>query len=796
MVWTPHLCRVPREGGGIRYSLGHELVDAFLEFAWGRSRPNTVRAYAHDLKVFFSVVAKDPVEVTPADVMAFVSAQHRPRPGAENVVHLRDAGSGLSAATVMRRLAAVSAFYGYLLTRGDTAVVVNPVPRGLPARRNRRELRGAPLVRGVRRLPRILDPAEAAALLSALRTHRDRAIVEAMLLGGLRRNEALGLRLEDLRLGECRVFVAEGKGGHQRLVPMSPTFFTTAGGLLGVRAAPRRCDRPPLRRLEGPAPRRAALVRRPRRDHLGRTQTGGPGAWDLSRAPPHLPHPFTRGGHVARSAPGPGRTPLHRVDPGLLAPRRRLAGGRVPRGGRGARVPARPRGPRMSGARASNMVVLRTSGHNNLAVVEPARPGRAATWPDIAARAPQLASTMAKYLAQIAVSSRPGTVEAADLALRVFAGHLVDVDPPCVRVADVARDHIESFKLALAARPGRRGQASVGTIRHKLGLVRTFFERIIEWEYPDAPRRVPIFAGDFPKADEPLPRFLDDPVAAKFMAALAVDPNRRRRLMVELLARTGMRAGELGALRDDAVFRLSGTHWLRIPVGKLHNDRNVPLHPVLVELIEDYRAQRGPSPSGLLVVRRRRGALRPPDHPPLRGRGGPAGRHRTRPSPPAAPHARHPAAQPGHEPRGHRGPARTSLAAHDSRLRPHLQRHASPSSTSPPLRWSRRLRGHPRSTTRPGCYAHEHQRLLGNGRCVRPAQLDCSYQTICEGCGFFETGPEFLPILRRQRQSASQQADFERQRVYQELIDGLTTDKPLGVNNRPGLSVRPHRDRG
>ena len=76
-----------------------------------------------------------------------------------------------------------------------------------------------------------------------------------------------------------------------------------------------------------------------------------------------------------------------------------------------------------------------------------------------------------------------------------------------VRAADVARDHIESFKLALAARPGRRGQASVGTIRHKLGLVRTFFERIIEWEYPDAPRRVPIFAGDFPKADEPLPPF-------------------------------------------------------------------------------------------------------------------------------------------------------------------------------------------------------------------------------------------------------------------------------------------------
>ena len=165
MVWSPQLQRVACEGGGYQYQLGHELVDAFLEFASGRARPNTVRAYAHDLKAFFTVVTKDPVEVTPADVMTFVAEQQRPRSGAENVVHFPDAGSGLSPATVMRRLAAVSAFYGYLLTRADTPVAVNPVPRGLPTRRSRRELRGAPLVRGVRRLPRILDPEEAAALL-------------------------------------------------------------------------------------------------------------------------------------------------------------------------------------------------------------------------------------------------------------------------------------------------------------------------------------------------------------------------------------------------------------------------------------------------------------------------------------------------------------------------------------------------------------------------------------------------------------------------------------------------------
>jgi site-specific recombinase XerD len=50
-------------------------------------------------------------------------------------------------------------------------------------------------------------------------------MTQAMVLGGLPRCEVLGLRLGDLRLGEWRVLIAEGKGGHERLVPLSPTFF-------------------------------------------------------------------------------------------------------------------------------------------------------------------------------------------------------------------------------------------------------------------------------------------------------------------------------------------------------------------------------------------------------------------------------------------------------------------------------------------------------------------------------------------------------------------------------------------
>jgi integrase len=227
-----------------------------------------------------------------------------------------------------------------------------------------------------------------------------------------------------------------------------------------------------------------------------------------------------------------------------------------------------------------------------------------AAWKEIARRAPRMAATMSAYLEQLAVSSRPATVSAASLVLRQFAAHVTSTDPACTSVAAVQRRHIEAYKIALAARPGRDGgTVTTETIRNNLGMLRTFFERIIDWDDPDAPRRVPVLTGDLPKANEPLPKFLDDPTAAKFMAALAVEPNRRRRLIVELLARTGMRVGELGGLRDDAMYRLGDTYWLRIPLGKLHNERTVPLHPMLVGLINDYRAWRGPTATALLVER-------------------------------------------------------------------------------------------------------------------------------------------------------------------------------------------------
>ncbi len=230
VAFSPSFDRFEDCAGRGLIRLGHPLVDGYLELVAARARLNTLLAQAYDLKVFFSIVEADPVDVVAADVLEFVSVQRQPRV-AGNVVRIEDGEPGLSARTIKRRLATVAGLFDYLVVCGDVAS--NPVPKGLASRRGgQRAVRGVPLIRAPRTLPRVIDPAVVDAFIGALRKHRDRAMVDAMLLGGLRRCEVLGLRFEDIGAGERRVFIADGKGGHQRVVPVSSRFFDSLAAYL------------------------------------------------------------------------------------------------------------------------------------------------------------------------------------------------------------------------------------------------------------------------------------------------------------------------------------------------------------------------------------------------------------------------------------------------------------------------------------------------------------------------------------------------------------------------------------
>jgi integrase/recombinase XerD len=237
MTFVPRMERV-MDGRELRsITLGHPLLDAYLEFVGGRGAVNTWLATGYDLKVFFAVVGKEPAEVSAVDVFAFLAEQRAPR--RENVVRIEDGEAGLSARTIARRLSSAAGLFEYLIVRGDAGVERNPVPRGLAGRRaGQRGRGGVRLVRRPKTLPRVLSPVEVNSLLGALRTERDRAIVLGMLLAGLRRCEVLGLRLGDVNPGEQRLFVASGKGGRERVVSVSGRFFEALGAYLQLERPP------------------------------------------------------------------------------------------------------------------------------------------------------------------------------------------------------------------------------------------------------------------------------------------------------------------------------------------------------------------------------------------------------------------------------------------------------------------------------------------------------------------------------------------------------------------------------
>jgi len=157
----------------------------------------------------------------------------------------------------------------------------------------------------------------------------------------------------------------------------------------------------------------------------------------------------------------------------------------------------------------------------------------AAQWAQLRAAAPQVTAVIQRYLQRLAVFLAPGSVDAAENALRQFARWMI-TDAGLDSIAAVRRDDIEDYKVWLAAQPRAGGKTiTKETHRQRMRTVRAFFERIIEWDWPDAPPRNPVIAGDIPKKPEPLPKFLDDRDAARLMTAARAstdprDPRRRR----------------------------------------------------------------------------------------------------------------------------------------------------------------------------------------------------------------------------------------------------------------------------
>lgn len=401
-------------------------------------------------------------------------------------------------------------------------------------------------------------------------------------------------------------------------------------------------------------------------------------------------------------------------------------------------------------------------------------------WATLTTQAPQLASTMRRYLVQLTTFLAPSSVDVADSTLRQLARWLT-ANTDITAVADIGRTHIEDYKVWLAAQPGAKSPTLANnTQRQRLRMIRIFLERLIEWDWPDAPGRNPILHGDIPPRPEPLPKFLNDRDAAKLLAAARAHPLPRYRLVIEMLARTGLRAGELCDLAADAVTQIGDAHWLRVPVGKLRNDRFIPLHPDLVTLLAEWTATNTDHirTQHRLIADHHTPIVPRTVHRIVATTARRAGIGHVHPH-----QLRHTLATQAIN-RGMRLEAIAALLGHRSlemtlvyaRIADHVvaDEYASVCTQIDALYNTAATPGalpadiETAAMTRLRQQAHA--RMLGNGLCTRPVELECHMETACETCAYFATGPEFIPVLLRQRDHARDHHQPDRANLFNNLI--------------------------
>lgn len=213
--------------------------------------------------------------------------------------------------------------------------------------------------------------------------------------------------------------------------------------------------------------------------------------------------------------------------------------------------------------------------------------------------APEIRRVMLAYVqakqAQVKVSS----IRNLTSHLAAFGEFLTSNYPSLTSLSLLRREHVEAYCVFVPTRRWRGQRAcdnQIGSSSVIAGLVavRGFLDDIAAWGWSAAPARRLMFAADVPRPPHQLPRALAPGTDAALMAAVADLPDLFARVSLMVLRGTGLRMGELLDLELDCVvdYGPSG-HWLRVPLGKLNSERSIPLDEATLDVLTQWRAQRG-----------------------------------------------------------------------------------------------------------------------------------------------------------------------------------------------------------
>ena len=169
------------------------LLDEYLHSQRLRGRsPGTIKAYREFLTRFLRTVGKDPIDITTGDVRRFL---------------MDEESRGNKIATMASKITTLNSFYTWLLR--EDYIVRNPM-----GRIDRPTVPEAP--------PKFLQYDEIEALREAAAGHLFReTVVEVLYSSGARVSELVALDWDDIDWQAKAAVIRSGKGGKERIVPLS-----------------------------------------------------------------------------------------------------------------------------------------------------------------------------------------------------------------------------------------------------------------------------------------------------------------------------------------------------------------------------------------------------------------------------------------------------------------------------------------------------------------------------------------------------------------------------------------------
>ena len=197
--------------------------------------------------------------------------------------------------------------------------------------------------------------------------------------------------------------------------------------------------------------------------------------------------------------------------------------------------------------------------------------------------------TVERYLQLCAQRLRPASLCIKRGSLLGLVRFLHAHYPPLHSWAQVRREpHLEAWLNAL-----RQAQLKANTRLLHIGDVELFFDDLFRWQWPEAPPPGLLRPEDRPTQEHHLPKPLPHKVDQAVQQALRQDPSLPAMALL-LLRFTGLRIGEMRDLHRNALDQRHPEQCtLRVPMGKTHTERVLPLDAQTVQLLQAIERQRG-----------------------------------------------------------------------------------------------------------------------------------------------------------------------------------------------------------